>query len=52
MRDDFRNFRVDHIEGLQVLKAKFKDEPGKTMADYFLAEQKGRTDDCDGPPVG
>ncbi len=41
MRDDFRNFRVDRIEGLQVLKAKFKDEPGKTMADYFLAERKG-----------
>ncbi len=50
MRDDFRNFRVDRIEGLQVLKSRFKDEPGKTMADYFLAQQPP-SDDCDGPPV-
>lgn len=33
-REDFRMFRVDRIEGLKVLAA-FKDEPGKTMKDYF-----------------
>lgn len=34
-RDGFRNFRVDRIIGLQVLDARFRDEPGKTLADLF-----------------
>ncbi len=38
LRDDFRNFRIDRIEGMQVLKTKFKDEAGKTLADYFHKE--------------
>jgi predicted DNA-binding transcriptional regulator YafY len=37
MRNDFRNFRVDRIEGVKLLKEKFADEPGKTIDDYFDA---------------
>lgn len=35
MRGDFRVFRVDRIESLQVLPALFVDEPGKGLADYI-----------------
>lgn len=34
-REGFRNFRVDRIERLEVLDARFRDEPGKTLADLF-----------------
>jgi len=34
-RDGFRNFRVDRIERLDVLEQRFRDEPGKTLADLF-----------------
>ncbi len=34
LRDDFRNFRVDRIETIQVLDAKFEAEPGRTLEDY------------------
>ena len=34
-RAGFRSFRVDRIEGLQVLDERFRDEPGKTLADLF-----------------
>ncbi|MFS9599292.1 helix-turn-helix transcriptional regulator, partial [Klebsiella variicola] len=33
LREDFRSFRVDRIETLELLEAKFRDEPGKTLAD-------------------
>ena len=32
-RQDFRNFRVDRLSALQVLAERFRDEPGKTLAD-------------------
>jgi predicted DNA-binding transcriptional regulator YafY len=32
-RQDFRSFRVDRIEALTVLDERFRDEPGKTLAD-------------------
>ena len=44
-RAGFRNFRVDRIEALQVLEARFRDGPGKTLADLFReveAEQAER----------
>ncbi len=44
-REGFRNFRVDRIAELQVLEARFRDEPGKTLADLFReveAEQAER----------
>lgn len=35
LRQDFRNFRVDRIDGLAVLDERFRDEPGRTLADLF-----------------
>jgi len=37
LRQDFRSFRVDRIEGLEVLDERFRDEPGKTLADLQRA---------------
>jgi len=34
-REGFRNFRVDRIEQVEVLEQRFRDEPGKTLADLF-----------------
>ena len=34
LRDDFRNFRLDRVEQLDVLETGFADEPGKTWDDY------------------
>jgi predicted DNA-binding transcriptional regulator YafY len=36
-RQDFRNFRVDRIESLDVRKQHFTDEAGKTLADLLRA---------------
>ena len=36
-RVDFRNFRVDRIDALEVLDERFRDEPGKTLADLLRA---------------
>jgi predicted DNA-binding transcriptional regulator YafY len=38
LRNDFRSFRVDRIEGLDVLDERFRDEAGKTLADLFRRE--------------
>jgi predicted DNA-binding transcriptional regulator YafY len=35
LRRDFRNFRVDHIRGLNDTGESFRDEPGKTLADLL-----------------
>lgn len=49
-RDAFRSFRVDRISDLQVLDERFRDEPGKTLADLFrqveskMAERDSSTD--------
>ncbi len=37
-RADFRNFRVDRIQGLTLLDERFRDEAGKTLADMRRAE--------------
>ena len=42
LRDDFRVFRVDRIEAMEVLPELFVDEPGKTVGDYLGG----------GPPCG
>ena len=39
VREDFRSFRVDRIEGLDLLDARFRDEPGKTLPDLFRREE-------------
>jgi predicted DNA-binding transcriptional regulator YafY len=38
LRGDFRNFRVDRIEALDVDEQRFRDEPGRTLADLLRAE--------------
>ena len=35
LRNDFRSFRVDRIVAVAVLDERFRDEPGKTLADLF-----------------
>lgn len=35
VRDGFRNFRVDRIETIGLSDQRFRDEPGKTLADLF-----------------
>ncbi len=35
LRQDFRGFRVDRIETAQTLDVRFRDEPGKTLADFL-----------------
>jgi predicted DNA-binding transcriptional regulator YafY len=35
LRDDFRVFRVDRMEGAELLPATFTDEPGRSLADYL-----------------
>ncbi len=37
LREDFRSFRVDRIQAVQVLEERFRDEPGKTLADMNRA---------------
>jgi len=40
LREDFRSFRVDRIRRLTVLEQRFRDEPGKTLAD-MTRRQRG-----------
>jgi predicted DNA-binding transcriptional regulator YafY len=35
VRDGFRNFRVDRIETVGLSSQRFRDEPGKSLADLF-----------------
>lgn len=35
LRQDFRSFRVDRIDGLEVPGERFRDEPGRTLADML-----------------
>ena len=49
-REAFRSFRVDRIGELQVLEERFRDEPGKTLAELFrqveskMSERDSSTD--------
>jgi len=43
-RDGFRNFRVDRIDGLDVLDERFRDEAGKTLADLFRLVENERSE--------
>lgn len=49
-RESFRSFRVDLIGELQVLEERFRDEPGKTLAELFrqveskMSERDSSTD--------
>ena len=44
LRQDFRSFRIDRIEQLDVLDERFRDEAGKTLADLLRAV--AATDGC------
>jgi predicted DNA-binding transcriptional regulator YafY len=35
LRDDFRGFRIDRIDRIERLPERFRDEPGKTLADML-----------------
>lgn len=35
LRDDFRHFRLDRVERLEVLDERFSDQPGRTLEDFF-----------------
>ncbi|GJL77198.1 MAG: DNA-binding transcriptional regulator [Nitrospinaceae bacterium] len=35
MRKDFRNFRLDRIQNLQIKEERFRDEVGKRLSDYM-----------------
>jgi len=42
-REDFRNFRVDRIAGMEALSRRYPDEAGKRLADYIRAMQEHGT---------
>ena len=44
VRNGFRNFRVDRIGELRVLDVRFRDEPGKTLADLFREVETERAE--------
>ena len=41
LREDFRGFRIDRIEAVQTLETRFRDEPGKTLADLQRKVKSG-----------
>lgn len=43
LREDFRGFRVDRIDSATVLPERFRDEPGKTLADMLRRLQADPT---------
>ena len=47
-RGDFRNFRVDRIERLDLLDERFRDEPGRTLADLFRLYEVDRSEGAAG----
>ncbi|MGJ7501856.1 helix-turn-helix transcriptional regulator [Variovorax sp. ZT5P49] len=42
LRNDFRGFRLDRMDTIEVLPERFRDEPGKTLAD-MLRQMKAKT---------
>lgn len=41
-RNDFRTFRIDRITKLKALEERFRDEPGKTLADLLRMNEQQR----------
>ncbi|WP_076998752.1 YafY family protein [Variovorax sp. KK3] len=35
LREDFRGFRIDRIQHIEILSERFRDEPGKTLAEFL-----------------
>lgn len=48
LRGDFRSFRIDRIEALEVMAQRFRDEPGRTLADLQRRERPGADLSCIG----
>ena len=44
VRDSFRHFRVDRIVELETMEDRFRDEPGKTLADLFRQFESERAE--------
>jgi predicted DNA-binding transcriptional regulator YafY len=42
LRNDFRGFRLDRMDAIELLVERFRDEPGKTLAD-MLRQLKAET---------
>lgn len=42
VREGFRNFRIDRIRDLGLQAERFRDEPGKTLADLFRSVESER----------
>ena len=46
LRQDFRGFRIDRIDHIEVLPERFRDEPGKTLAELLRRlQEESRTYD-------
>ncbi|MES3014267.1 MAG: YafY family protein [Pseudomonadota bacterium] len=43
-RNGFRSFRVDRVVEIEVLAQRFRDEPGKTLADLFREVEAERSE--------
>jgi predicted DNA-binding transcriptional regulator YafY len=41
-RNDFRTFRVDRVEKVKALEERFRDEPGRTLADLLRMNEQQR----------
>ena len=53
LRNDFRGFRIDRIAAFKVLPERFRQEPGKTLADLLRqveAERDGWPLECAAAP--
>jgi len=37
LRQDFRSFRFDRVRAIEALDERFRDEPGRTLADLLRA---------------
>lgn len=35
LRDDFRNFRLDHIAKLEIPDEMYSEEPGRSLEDFY-----------------
>jgi predicted DNA-binding transcriptional regulator YafY len=42
LREDFRSFRLDRMTALDVLTERFRDEPGRTLEDFFARPDRYR----------
>jgi len=49
LRQDFRGFRIDRIDRIEVLPERFRDEPGKTLAE-MLRRLQADPAELDGRP--